>query len=288
MGKFILSAFADEIDTDLQTQMDVLDQHGIKYIEMRGVNGKLLVEHSLEEVKEIKRKIDARGFKLSAIGSPVGKIKITDDFEPHIELFTHTLEIAKIMECTYIRMFSFFIPKGEHPSEYREEVINRWSKFVQIAEGSGVILLHENEAGIYGDTPERCLDLLDTLDCDYVKGIFDFANFVQCNAKNYPDAFELLQNHIVYLHIKDALYSNHSVVPAGKGDGNVIEILRELNNRGFEGFLSLEPHLWNYSDFTLLKSDSPGYDLLEGGEKRFAVAVQALKNILEDIDQSRK
>lgn len=281
MSKFILSAFADEIDANLETQMDVLDQHGIKYIEMRGVNGKHLLDHTLEEVKEIKNKLNARGFKLSAIGSPLGKIQITDDFGPHLKLFKHTLEIAKIMECKYIRMFSFFIPKGEHPEKYRDEVITRWKSFIEVAEGQGVILLHENESDIYGDTPERCLDLLETLNCNYFKGIFDFANFVQCNAKNYPDAFELLQDHIVYIHIKDAVYSDRHVVPAGEGDGNVVEILEALHSRGFEGFLSIEPHLQRYSDFSLLEPDSPGYDLPEGSVKRFALAVQALKNILK-------
>jgi sugar phosphate isomerase/epimerase len=284
MSKFVLSAFADEIDSDLKTQMDVLDQHGIKFIEMRGVNGKQLVHYTLEEVKEIKKKIDARGFKLSAIGSPLGKIKITDDFEPHLELFKHTLEIAKIMECKYIRMFSFFIPKGEDPLNYRDEVIKRWRSFIKAAEGSGVVLLHENESGIYGDTPERCLDLLETLNCDYFKGIFDFANFVQCNAKNYPDAYELLQDHIVYVHVKDAISNDHHVVPAGEGDGDVVEILNELHRKGYEGYLSLEPHLWGYSDFSLLEPDSPGYGLPEGEAKRFAVAVHALKKILNDLN----
>ncbi|WP_078433175.1 sugar phosphate isomerase/epimerase family protein [Metabacillus halosaccharovorans] len=283
MSKFIISAFADEIDANLDTQMDVLDQHGIKHIEMRGVNGKLLVDSSLEEVKEIKKQIDTRGFKLSAVGSPLGKIKITDDFEPHLEQFKHTLEIAKIMECKYIRMFSFFIPKGDAPGDYRDEVMKRWKSFIETAEGSGVILLHENESGIYGDTPERCLDLLNTVNSDYFKGIFDFANFVQCKAKNYPDGFELLKDYIEYIHVKDAFYSDGRVVPAGEGDGNVVEILQVLHRNGYEGFLSLEPHLWDYKDYSLLEPDSPGYDLPEGGAKSFAVAVKALKNILEDI-----
>ncbi|MDP4091442.1 MAG: TIM barrel protein, partial [Bacillota bacterium] len=139
MSKFMLSAFADEIDSDLKVQMDVLEQHGIKYIEMRGVNGKGLVNYNLEEVREIKSELDARGLRLSAVGSPLGKIGITEDFEAHLELFKHTLEIARIMECKYIRMFSFYIPKGEDPAKYREEVINRWKRFVKEAEGSGII-----------------------------------------------------------------------------------------------------------------------------------------------------
>jgi sugar phosphate isomerase/epimerase len=284
MSKLILSAFADEIDSDLTKQMDVLDTHGIKHIEMRGVNGKNLVYYTLDEVREIKRQLDERGFKLSALGSPIGKIKITDDFEPHLELFKHTLEIAKIMECKYIRMFSFFMPEGEEPAVYREEVMSRWSQFIKAAEGADIILLHENEKDIYGDTPERCLDLLKTMNCHYFKAIFDFANFVQCDVENYPYGFELLKDYIVYIHVKDAVYSDHHVVPAGEGDGKVREILGDLYDSGFEGYLSLEPHLGNFVGFAALEPNSPGFDLPEGGPRMFAVAVQALKKIISEIE----
>ena len=284
MSQFILSAFADEIDMDLNIQMEVLGQHDIRYIEMRGVNGKGLVEYSLEEVKEIKRQLDARGFKLSAVGSPVGKINITDDFAPHLELFKHTIEIAKIMETKYIRMFSFFMPKGEDPEKYRDEVMNRWSQFVKVAEGAGVVLLHENEKGIYGDTAERCLDLLQTMNCDYVKAVFDPANFIQCDEETFPKAYELLKDHVVYMHIKDALYSDHSVVPAGHGDGKVKEILTALYDSGFEGFLSLEPHLGSFEGLASLEQDLDIEDLPEGGQGKFAIATQALKKIVREIE----
>ena len=285
MSKFILSAFADEIDMDLTTQMNVLDEHGIKYIEMRGVNGKGLVQYSLDEVKEIKKQLDDRGFKLSSIGSPIGKIKITDDFAPHLELFRHTIEIAKIMECQYIRMFSFFIPKGEDPSQYREEVMNRWSQFIEAAKGTGIILLHENEKDIYGDTPERCLDLLQTMNCYYFKAVFDPANFVQCDIETYPKAFEMLKDYIVYIHIKDANYSDHKVVPSGYGDGKIREILTDLYQSGYEGFLSLEPHLGKFEGFADLEPDSDINDMPEGGPKQFAIATQALKKIIQEIEK---
>ena len=169
---------------------------------MRGVNGKNIVEHSLDEVKDIKKQLDERGFKISAIGSPIGKIGITDDFGPHFDLFKHTLEIANILETEYIRMFSFYIPEGEVPSHYREEVLERWRKFADVAKGTGVMLLHENEKGIYGDTPERCLDLIESLNCQYCGAIFDPANFVQCDVETYPYGFELLIDHIIYMHIR--------------------------------------------------------------------------------------
>jgi sugar phosphate isomerase/epimerase len=284
MSKFILSAFADEIDMNLKIQMDVLDTHNIKFIEMRGVNGKGLVEYSIEEVKSIKKDLDTRGFKLSAIGSPIGKIKITDDFQPHLELFKHTLEIAKIMDAKYIRMFSFFIPEGENPEKYRDEVMFRWRKFIETAEGAGLVLLHENEKDIYGDTPERCLDLLKSMNCNYMKATFDPANFVQCDAATYPQAYELLKDYIEYVHIKDALYSDHHVVPAGMGDGKVKELLISLYNSGFSGFLSLEPHLAQFDGFSALENNSVGFNLPEGGARSFAIAVEALRKILREVN----
>lgn len=283
MSKFILSAFADEIDADLTTQMDVLDTHGIRYIEMRGVNGKNLTEYTLDDVKEIKKQLDKRGFKLSSVGSPIGKIKITDDFAPHLELFRHTMEIAKIMETRYIRMFSFYIPKNESPENYRDEVMDRWSRFVKAAEGTGLILLHENEKGIYGDTPERCLDLLKTMNGPNIKAVFDPANFVQCDVEVFPKAYELLKDYTVYMHIKDAVYSDHHVVPSGYGDGKVKEVLTSLYQSGFEGFLSLEPHLGSFTGFAALEPSSPANKMPEGGPKQFAIAVEALKKILNVI-----
>lgn len=280
MGKFVLSAFADEIDPMLAKQMDVLDQYGIKHIEMRGVNGKNLVQYSLEEVRELKRQLDARGFSISSIGSPIGKIKISDDFAPHLELFRHTIQIAKILKTQYIRMFSFYIPEGESPDLYRDEVMDRWSRFIKAAEDTGLTLLHENEKGIYGDTAERCLDLLDTMNCSYMKAVFDPANFVQCNVKTYPEAFNMLKEHIVYMHIKDALYKDHSVVPSGFGDGRLKDILAELRNMGFMGFLSLEPHLADFAGFAALEPASPVNKLPEGGPKQFAIALEALRKVL--------
>lgn len=282
MSNFMLSAFADEIDMDLKTQMDVLERHDIHYIEMRGVNGKGIVEYSLDEVKEIKKSLDERGFKISSIGSPIGKILITDAFGPHLELFKHTLNIAKILESKYIRMFSFFIPLAEAPEKYRDEVMRRWNEFVKAAKCHEIVLLHENEKGIYGDTAERCLDILQTMNCEYVKAIFDPANFVQCNVKAYPEAYNMLKDYVIYMHIKDAVYSDHHVVPAGQGDGKVTEILTALNNNNYNGFLSLEPHLRLFDGFLNLELDDNHKQMSESesGPSLFDIATTALKYIL--------
>ncbi|HOB20904.1 MAG TPA: sugar phosphate isomerase/epimerase family protein [Candidatus Atribacteria bacterium] len=281
MNDFMLSAFADEIDPDLKIQMDVLRQHGIDHIEMRGVYGKSIVSYSLEEVKSIKQELDANGFKISALGSPIGKIGILDDFRPHLDLFRHALDIAAILETKYIRMFSFYMPEGESADKYRDEVLERWNSFLEAARDYDIVLLHENEKGIYGDTPERCLDLLESLGSDRTGLTFDPANFVQCNVETYPKAFKMLKNHIRYMHIKDALYANHQVVPAGHGDGRLGEILSGLKDHGFKGFLSIEPHLGDFIGFADLEKEANVEDLPEGGPKQFAIAANAFKKLIE-------
>lgn len=289
MSKFFISAFADEIDADLSKQMQVLNKHNIRFIEMRGVNGKNISEYTTEDIHSIKKQLDSSNFRISAIGSPIGKIKITDDFEPHFKLFQNVLDLAEILETKYIRVFSFFIPNGSNPKEFRDEVMNRMKRLAASAETRGIVLLHENEKDIYGDTAERCLDILETINSRFLKATFDPANFVQCGVTTYPAAYELLKSHIAYMHIKDAIAGNGSVVPAGEGDGKVKEIICKLIENGYEGFLSLEPHLANFTGFQALETNSVSGAAMESqsdSEKKFAIAVKALNKILEDLKVS--
>lgn len=276
-----LSGFADEIDMDLSKQIAVLKKLDIAYVEMRGVNGKGLVEYTLEEVKELKKQLFDAGIRLSSVGSPIGKIKITDDFLPHMELYKHTVEIAHEMEAPYIRMFSFFMPQGEDYAPYRGKVLSQVGQFVDYARASQITLLHENEKDIYGDVADRCLELMKEFYGENFKAVFDFANFVQCG-QDTLSAYEMLKPYIAYIHVKDALHQDASVVPAGHGDGNVKEILKLQKDSGYEGFLSLEPHLADFAGFRALEQNG-GEKKKLGGEEAFTMAYDALMKILDTI-----
>ena len=143
--KIELSGFADEINPQLDEQIRVLKKLGMHYVEMRGANGKGLVEYPLDEVEKIKEQLDENDIHLSSVGSPIGKIPITQDFEEHFKLFCHTVNIAHVMEVPYIRMFSFFMPEGEDPEKYHDEVFRRVRRMADYAAKHNVILLHENE-----------------------------------------------------------------------------------------------------------------------------------------------
>ncbi|MBD5528484.1 MAG: sugar phosphate isomerase/epimerase [Lachnospiraceae bacterium] len=276
----VLTGFADEIAASLDTQMQVLEKLHMNHIEMRGVDGRNFVEYSEAEAREIRKRLEDRGFALSAVGSPIGKIGITDDFAPHMELFKHTVELAHIMNTPNIRMFSFYVPK-ENAVSCKEQVMERLGQFVDYAAASGVVLLHENEKGIYGEMAEGCLDIMKQFAGEHFKAVFDFANFVQAG-QDTLEAYELLKPYISYIHVKDALLKDGSVVPAGYGDGNVKEILRQLKADGYRGYLSLEPHLSEFTGFSSLEKDGKIGKKLSG-EEAFTLAHDALVKILETI-----
>lgn len=237
-----ISAFADEISDDLETQMRVLQANGVGFIELRGVWGKNVLALDADEVRAVKQAAQAQGIGFSAVGSPLGKFPLDGDFAWQMEGLKRALEYAHILEAPYIRLFSFYMPEGEDPSIYRAQVLDWLGQMVTEAEKADIVLAHENEKGIYGDTGARCLDLYSSLRSPAFTGIFDFANFVQCGQRPYEDCWKPLQAYIRYFHVKDAL-ADGQVVPAGMGDGDVEKILAEALANGFDDFLTLEPHL---------------------------------------------
>lgn len=275
-----ISGFSDEINSEIDVQFSVLNKLGIRYFEPRGVNGKNISDLTKEEVRDLKEKMQQYGIAASSIGSPIGKIKITDDFEEHKQKLINTIETAKALGTKYIRVFSFFIENNEH-ERYRDEVLYRMREMARIAEENNVILLHENEKDIYGDIASRCKDIFDYVKSPALKGVFDPANFVQCGEETYPNAFNLLKDNIVYMHIKDALYKDKSVTPAGYGDGKVPEIIAELKKNGYDGFYSLEPHLGSFEGLAALEISDEMLNLPKSGEGTFTLAYNSLMKILE-------
>lgn len=278
-----ISGFSDEITEITKDQFEALNKFGISFFEPRGIDGKNISTLTEEEMYALKTLMDEYGIKASSIGSPIGKIKVTDEFEPHIEVLKNVVKAAKILGTKYIRVFSFYHEKyTEWTEEERAEVFRRIKIMVDYAKKEDVILLHENEKHIYGDTADRCLELMKEFYGPNFKAIFDPANFVQ-SGEDTKRAYEMLKPYIEYMHIKDALKNKGGVVPSGLGDGNVEYILKDLFASGYGGFLSLEPHLGNFKGFAELEIDAKTQDKVFGGEEAFELAYKSLLAILDRI-----
>jgi sugar phosphate isomerase/epimerase len=238
-----LSGFADEISPDLDEQVALVTRLGLTFVELRSVWDVNVLDLDPAQLHGVRATLDAAGLGVSSIGSPIGKIAITDDNGPHLDRMRHAAEVATFFGAPFIRMFSYFIPADSDADDYRDEVIARIRDLAAIAEDAGVTLIHENEKEIFGDIPRRCLDIVEAVNSPALALTWDNANFVQCGVRPFTDAYPLLAPHVAYLQVKDALAGDGTVVPAGEGDGEFRETMRAFAEAGFDGFVSLEPHL---------------------------------------------
>jgi 3-dehydroshikimate dehydratase len=275
-----LSAFADEISPDLGEQIAVLKSEKIHFLDLRSVENTNVLDLSDEQVARIKETLDAHGIGVAAIASPIGKVPIDSSFDEHLHRFERAMTLARALQAPFIRIFSFYPPMLQedrddrstvHPAEYRDEVLRRLREMSARARAAGVILLHENEKDIYGDSIARCVDLLQGCGAPQFQAAFDPANFIQCGQTPFPDAYDALRPWLQYVHVKDARLDG-SVVPAGEGVAHWPELLQRLRADGYDGFLSLEPHL-------ALAAQYRGFS----GPDLFRQASQALQRILQTM-----
>lgn len=267
-------AFADEASPKLCEQIDALKRNGATYIEIRGVNGKNVSELTIDEAREAKKMLDDGGISVFSIGSPIGKIDMNDDFDTHLDKHKHVVELAEIFEARRIRMFSFYGAENR-----ANDVIERISKLLLVTP-EHITLCHENEKGIYGETPERCLEILEAL--PRLKAVFDPANFVQCGVDTLK-AWEMLKNKVEYLHIKDAV--GQAIVPAGEGEGNIKEILTGYFELGGE-VISMEPHLSNFVGLNNLERDGEKTKIAysyASTDEAFDAAFTAINKVLSEV-----
>ncbi len=282
MKWYTYAGFADEIDMDIRAQIEGFENIGMRHIELRGVNGKNIAEVTEAEAVEIKKLFDEKGFGVSAIGSPVGKTEVSAPNGPEVEKLRHIIRLAGIFETKYIRVFSPFLPEGDDPKQYRDVVMRRMQEYVDAAKGADVLLLHENEGGyIYGQAPENCLDIIETIGSPQLQVIFDPGNFVYAGF-DALGAYHILKPYIEHVHIKDSA-GKDSVVPVGEGKVQYVEILQELKKRNRHFYLVHEPHLADCA--ALAAVDNNNFKKMEGTPTAlFSLAYTNFERIMQKCE----
>ncbi|MCS7270080.1 MAG: sugar phosphate isomerase/epimerase [Gemmataceae bacterium] len=278
---FILSAFADEISPDPREQIAVLQKCRIRFIEFRSVYNTNCLALNDAQVREFKKMLDDAGIGVSAIGSPIGKVPIDASFEEHMRRFERALELCSLLGTRNIRIFSFYPPGNDpqfdptHWPQHRQEVVHRLTVITQRAAQAGVTLFHENEHRIYGDSPQRVVDLLRTVNHSALRAAYDAANYAYCGY-DPVEAWEMTKEYTAHFHIKDWKKGGHAAghaygLLAGYGDGNIAHSIRDAVQRNYHGFAVLEPHL---------RGGGPTGGVT--GPDLFPCAVEAFRSILRD------
>ena len=250
---FILSAFADEISHDPREQVAALKASRVRFIEFRSIYKTNVLALSDEQIAEFKKLLDGEGIGLSAIGSPVGKYPIDQPLQPHLDKFKRAVELCGVFGTRGVRVFSYY-PPGNDPNfdpanwpTYRDEVIIRMAAKAEIAAKSGVVLFHENEHRIYGDSPERVADILGTVNSPALRAAYDAANYAYGNFDPVA-GWEKTKAYTSHFHIKDWKKGGHAAgheygVIAGTGDGHIAHSIKGAVAMGYTGYATMEPHL---------------------------------------------
>ncbi len=284
MASYILSAFADEYSDSFEEQLTALKDFGIDYIELRFVDGINVANLSDEQVNRVKTLLLQYGIKVSAIGSPLGKTPLDEPFGLTLKRAERIFSIASALGTPRVRFFSFY-PAKDNPFD-EDEVIRRIAALADLAREKGIILCHENEAAIFGESPAACAKMLSRLG-GRVKAVFDMGNFT---VEGYDPlaSFNLLSEHIEYFHIKDAL-SAGAIVPPGKGEAKIAEILKAYKKKmKTDTFITVEPHLQTFSGLNALVGrafDNP-YKFPDQ-RVAFTAAVEGLREILTDLEENQ-
>ncbi len=267
-----LSAFADEAADSLNGQIAALKRNGIKFTELRSVDGVNVSNFSIKTAKEYQRQLSDNGIEVWSIGSPIGKVDIGVDYNVYLDTVKHVLELANVFNTQKVRIFSFFNAYNQ-----KSKVFDYLNKMCEVAKNYGVDLCHENEKEVYGDTKDRVLELMEN--CKGLKFIYDPVNYIACG-EEAEATLSLFHDKSEYFHIKDMIASTGEHVPAGLGDGNIKGLIERIAS---DKVLTLEPHLAVFKGYAQIDNfEMKNKFSFNSNGEAFDTAVKALKGILNE------
>lgn len=265
---FKFTGFTDEAEKSLEQQISTLKEVGWDAIELRLIDGKNVCDQSDEDWKKTWEACQAANISVVGFGGQIGNWArpIDSDFQMDLDELKRVAPRMREADCAFLRIMSY-PNSSDNPlerAEWKQETVRRLKELAIIAEGEGVILGHENCSG-YGETPAGFLELVEAIDSPAFQLIFDTGNnsLHDHNTAVTWNYYQACRAQITHVHIKAAKPG-----PDGKAfvtchvDEDPLQerILRDLEATGYDGWLSIEPHL--------KAAVHAGQDIDESGEAR--------------------
>lgn len=248
---FQFTGFADEAEKSLDGQISTLKEVGWSAIELRLIDGKNIVDQTDDEWAQTWDKLQEENIKVVGFGGQIANWArpITSDFQVDIDELKRVAPRMRQADTKFLRTMSY--PNDtDSPLErdaWLAEAVRRFKELAVIAEAEGVILAHENCSGIGAD-PEGYLELVEAVNSPALQLIFDTGNnSLHANSTDATwDYYQKCRDQITHIHIKCA--------KAGAGGGDFAtchvdedpvqrKIIQDLKNTGYNGWLSIEPHI---------------------------------------------
>jgi len=240
------SGISDEAGESLDLQIKAHKALGWSHIEPRNIDGTCITDLSDGDFESVAGRLKDAGQQIIGFASQLANWARPIDTDFEIDLAELHRAIPRIQQCgaKYIRTMSYPNSK-ENPlpePEWRDEVVRRFQEMAKIAADGGIVLVHENCHGWASQGPDSQLEFIESVDNPALKLVFDTGNEHKHNTVKY---FQAVREHIVHMHIKSWKYDGDSHKPAfpDEGDEGTRQILTELIASGYDGYLSIEPHM---------------------------------------------
>jgi len=242
------SGISDEAGKSIDRQIQAHDELGWDYLELRMVDGENFTAISDAAFDSVCEKLASANKKVSCFGSAIANWArpITCDAQIDIDDLKQAIPRMQKLGTQFIRVMSY--PNDEKSplsdSDWRDEAIARMKVLAKMAEDAGITLAHENCSGWGGLSAENSNILLGEVNSPALKVVFDTGNPVTYD-QNPWDYYQTVSADIVYVHVKDAIRTNgeDTYTYCGEGSGCVPEIIGDLLAKGYDGGISIEPHL---------------------------------------------
>ena len=248
---FQFTGFADEAEKSLAGQIATLKESGWSAIELRLVGGKNICDHTEEEWTAVKETLAAHDTTIVGFGGQIGNWArpVTSDFQKDIDELRRVAPRMREVGAKFLRIMSWPNDKEAPLSreDWKAEVVRRLRELAPIAEAGGVILAHENCSG-YGESPEGYLELAAAVNSPAFKLIIDTGNNSLHHNSNEAtwEYYRKCRDEIVHVHIKSAKPNPEGgdwITCHVDEDPVQRRILEDLHRTGYDGWLSIEPHI---------------------------------------------
>jgi sugar phosphate isomerase/epimerase len=259
-----LGVITNGIDNDLAHALQVMNEFGLTQAELQFVGDKEVGDHTSAEIDQIKELVAKHNVEVSCIsrglfgGMLLGPLTTqSPEYLEQIDALRRCISMAKSLDCSLVRVMSFrkeMIIFGSHGADIWNVSVGAWDKLlelmrlpVQIAEEEGVTLVAETGNNAMITSAYLGRRLIDELDTDHFKLLWDPCNSLYCNEPAYPDGYnELRGGYIGHIHLKDSLLDipKATVQCTALGEGHMAPHLdplaKALKADGYAGAISLE------------------------------------------------
>lgn len=248
---FRYTGFADEAEKSLDGQISTLKESGWSAIELRLLGGKNVCDQTDDEWKATHDQLQQEGIEIVGFGGQIGNWArpITSDFQVDLDELRRVAPRMREAGTKFLRIMSYPNPE-ENPlsnEDWKAETVRRLKELSTIAEGEDVVLAHENCSG-YGAYAEGWLELAEAVDSPALQLILDTGNNSLHDNTNEAtwEFYEKTKDHITHVHIKSAMANPEGgdwITCHVDEDPVQRRILQDLKNNGYDGWLSIEPHI---------------------------------------------